>query len=352
MDKQFILEGILEAKDIKRSEDGRMRFIGLALRFNTLSANDWFYGEQMVRESVTRTNEWIAANNVSTSYATHGQALGGFGSMPTHKPLGKIESFFLEGDELRYRAMISPTEEGKDMMTLIEDGVVVHTSIRSSMFEAEPTKMSIEGEERNVMNAKWAIINGVDFCDRPGVAGAGIIKVLESAPTVVQTEDEMDIKELTLEALKSERRDLVDAAVVEHLSMFQAQLQEKDVQIESLQAEIETLKETQADPDAISALEAQIQVAEAALSESQVTVAVWEEVSVPLVRAMVELRKANPDMKVEDVRNQALAGLTEHIGDQGSGGATDEEENDSLEDVVEFDDRVDDLLANTVALSR
>ncbi len=324
----LILEGILEAKEIKRGEDGRLRFKGLALRPNTISANKWFYGENMVRDSVERTNAWIAEGNICTMYSTHGKALGSMFSLPTESPIGKCARFYLENNVMVYEAQISPTDEGKDMMTLIEDGVVVHTSIRSNMFEAEPMTMSIDGEEVEVMNVKWAIINGVDFCDQPGVAGAGIIKVMESAPAVINREKQMEYKDLTLEALRSERPDLFNAVVVEHLALFQGQIESKDAEIAALKTELETLREAQVAPEKLTEMQSRVDTAVSALAEAQAELAVWEEVAVPLVRKMVELRKAQPDALLEQIRVEAIASLAPAPVAEGP---TDEPENDSLE---------------------
>lgn len=353
--EQLILESVLEAKNIKRGEDGRLRFEGVALRFNTLSANHWFYGENMVRDSVERTNRWIAEGNICTMYATHGKALGSMFSLPTESPIGKYTEFFIEDDKMMYRGQISPTEEGKNIMTLIEDGVIVHTSIRSNMFEAEPVTMSINGEEIEVLEVKQAIINGVDFCDQPGVAGAGITKIFESAPTfVTHSEDNMELKDLTLEALRAERPDLLNAAVVEHLALFQGQIQEQAAQIESLTGELATVKESQIDPETVTALETQLQESGALLAGAQAELALWEEVAVPLVKKMVELRKEDPTKDMNTVRVEALASLHAEsgIGDTGSGAQTNEPENDSLVVVEGAPEAFAGLVRTTSQLSR
>lgn len=353
--EQLILESVLEAKNIKRGEDGRLRFEGVALRFNTLSANHWFYGENMVRDSVERTNRWIAEGNICTMYATHGKALGSMFSLPTESPIGKYTEFFIEDDKMMYRGQISPTEEGKNIMTLIEDGVIIHTSIRSNMFEAEPVTMSINGEEIEVLEVKQAIINGVDFCDQPGVAGAGITKIFESAPTfVTHSEDNMELKDLTLEALRAERPDLLNAAVVEHLALFQGQIQEQAAQIESLTGELATVKESQIDPETVAALETQLQESGALLAGAQAELALWEEVAVPLVKKMVELRKEDPTKDMNTVRVEALASLHAEagIGDTGSGAQTHEPENDSLVVVEGAPEAFAGLVRTTSQLSR
>lgn len=353
--EQLILESVLEAKNIKRGEDGRLRFEGVALRFNTLSANHWFYGENMVRDSVERTNRWIAEGNICTMYATHGKALGSMFSLPTESPIGKYTEFFIEDDKMMYRGQISPTEEGKNIMTLIEDGVIVHTSIRSNMFEAEPVTMSINGEEIEVLEVKQAIINGVDFCDQPGVAGAGITKIFESAPTfVTHSEDNMELKDLTLEALRAERPDLLNAAVVEHLALFQGQIQEQAAQIESLTGELAAVKESQIDPETVTALETQLQESGALLAGAQAELALWEEVAVPLVKKMVELRKEDPTKDMNTVRVEALASLHAEsgIGDTGSGAQTHEPENDSLVVVEDAPEAFAGLVRTTSQLSR
>lgn len=353
--EQLILESVLEAKNIKRGEDGRLRFEGVALRFNTLSANHWFYGENMVRDSVERTNRWIAEGNICTMYATHGKALGSMFSLPTESPIGKYTEFFIEDDKMMYRGQISPTEEGKNIMTLIEDGVIIHTSIRSNMFEAEPVTMSINGEEIEVLEVKQAIINGVDFCDQPGVAGAGITKIFESAPTfVTHSEDNMELKDLTLEALRAERPDLLNAAVVEHLALFQGQIQEQAAQIESLMGELATVKEGQIDPETVTALETQLQESGALLAGAQAELALWEEVAVPLVKKMVELRKEDPTKDMNTVRVEALASLHAEagIGDTGSGAQTHEPENDSLVVVEGAPEAFAGLVRTTSQLSR
>lgn len=344
--EQLILEGVLEAQNIKRGDDGRLRFEGVALRFNTLSANSWFYGENMVRESVERTNRWIAEGNICTMYATHGKALGSMFSLPTESPIGKYTEFFLEDDKMMYRGQISPTEEGKDIMTLIEDGVIIHTSIRSNMFEAEPVTMSINGEDVEVMAVQHAIINGVDFCDQPGVAGAGITKIFESAPTfVTHSEDNMDMKELTLEALRQERPDLLNAAVVEHLGLFQGQVQEKEAAIAALTAQLEGAIA----PETVTALEAQVQEKESALAAALAETAIWQECAVPLVEQMVELRKANPTLALEDVRAQAIASLEPPKDETNT--QTNEPENDALLVAESVQEAFQGLIRNTLAIS-
>lgn len=346
MDKTLILEGILEANGVRRGEDGRLRFTGLALRYNTLSANNWFYGQNMVMDSLERTNRWIAEGNVCTMYSTHGKALGPIFSLPTESPIGKYPRFFLEDGKLMYEGQISPTEDGKDMMTLIEDGVVVHTSIRSNMFEAEPATMIIEGEKVEVMEVKWAIINGVDFCDQPGVAGAGIVKVLESAPTFESTEENMDFNELTLEALRQERPDLLNSLVVEHLGLLQGQIQEKEAAIAALTAQLEGAIA----PETVAALEAQVQERDESLAAALAETALWQECAVPLVEKMVELRKADPTLVVEDARAQAIASLNPPKDETNT--ETHEPENDSLMVEESIPASFDGLIRNTRALSR
>lgn len=352
-DKMLILEGLLEANEIRRSDDGRLRFMGLALRDNTLSANNWFYGESMIDESIRRTQEWQEAGNVTTIYSTHGQALGSFLSMPIHSPIGKIPKLYRERGEMRYEAQISPTEEGKDMMTLIEDKVVVHTSIRSSIFEAEPVTMSVDGEEREVMEVKWAIITGIDFCDQPGVAGAGIVKVMESAPTITHVEDTMELKDVTLEMLREERPDLLNSLVVEHLSLLQAQIEQKTGEVASLTAELEAVKESAVGAEVLAEAERKATEAEAALTEATGKVALWEEVSIPLVKEMYRLRAEHADWPLEDVRAAAIQTVhAETDGNPAAGGETDEDDNDSLEESNEINESMAQLLGATLALSK
>jgi hypothetical protein len=347
MDKTLILEGVLEAQSIKRDDDGRLRFVGLAMRDNTLSANKWFYDAAFIDESVRRTNEWIEAGNVSTSYPTHGQALGSFMSMPTHKPVGKIERFWREGNAMLYEAVISPTSEGADVMRLIADKVVAHTSIRSSMFESKTVKMMVNGEKQDVEKPAWAIINGVDFCDQPGVAGAGIVKVLESAPTFVEaSEDTMDFNDLTLEALRQERPDLLNSLVVEHLGLLQGQIQEKEAAIAALTAQLEGAIA----PETVTALEAQVQEKDEALAAALAETALWQECAVPLVEKMVELRRADPQLALEDARAQAIASLNPPKDETNT--ETNEPENDSLMVAEGVPESFHKLVAVTAKLGR
>lgn len=291
-DTEIVLEGIFEARESRRSEDGRLRFVGKIVEDNTLSLNRRFYSAEFIDESVRRTMEWMGKGHTVTIYSSHGAAVGSLIGPPTGTPIGKAERVYREGREMLFPAVISPTTEGKDIMTLIEDGVMARMSLRSRVYEASPVKMTVDGEEIEVENMQWAVIEGIDFTDHPGVRGAGIVKILESAPAMEPKETEM--AEITLEVLKAEHPELVEAIVSEN-----AQAQE--AAMAALRAE-ESAKRDEL-----------IARVEALVAESETTkqaLALREKAETPLGRILFEMLKASPEADVETLRDQALTRLT------------------------------------------
>lgn len=277
----LLLEGLLEAREVQE-QDGRLKFKFWCMRDNTMSANKRFYGESFIDESIARTQAWIEAGNVVTVYANHGSALGGMTALPTKLPTGMIQNFVRDGHEMVGEASISPTSEGKDIQTLIRDGVMKHMSIRAYEYESEPMKMSLDGDEVQVEHMKWAIIAGVDFCDRPGIAGAGITHIFESAPELEPEERAM----LTLEMLKEEHPDLVAALIAEQTEALSARVETLEASLSEAEA---MLKESEGLPERIAELEAEIE-------SRRAEIGIWERAATPLVRKIKErIEVENPE---------------------------------------------------------
>jgi hypothetical protein len=250
-DKTLLVEAYRPAIEAIEEKDGKLFFEGVALVDNVLSHNKRFYSQEFNDAALEATNAWMEAGNVVTIYSRHSRATGGmFGGegIPTGRLDGKL---WRHENTVRYRGMISPTHEGQDMQVLVRAGVVKPTSIRTTTYTAKPAEM--EGE-----TVDWLVsgrIEGIDFCERPGIEGAGVKRIYEEAPPYAEPQGEeeptMEWDALTYEELLEHRPDLLNRYAVERIGPL---IQERD----AAQALAEELEHKEPEPPDTSAFEEEI----------------------------------------------------------------------------------------------
>ena len=201
---------VLVCEEDDAGEITQFRYRGVALVDYAISEHGRYYSPEFNDIAAEETNAYMENGGVVTVYSRHGKAVSSRpGELATGLPVGKVDSpLTREGNVITYTASISPTTEGKDVAILIRDGVVKPTSIRSRDFEAHPGE--INGRPVAVMER--AVITGIDLAEGAGIAGAGIVQVLEEQPTITTPHTEeakMDWKAITLESLTENRPDLI-----------------------------------------------------------------------------------------------------------------------------------------------
>ena len=250
-DKTLLVEAYRPAIEAIEEKDGKLFFEGVALVDNVLSHNKRFYSQEFNDAALEATNAWMEAGNVVTIYSRHSRATGGmFGGEGI--PIGRLDGkLWRHENTVRYRGMISPTHEGLDMQVLVRDGVVKPTSIRTTTYTAKPAEM--EGE-----TVDWLVsgrIEGIDFCERPGIEGAGVKRIYEEAPPYAEPQGEedmtMDWDTVTYEDLVEHCPDLLNRYTVERIGPLIA---ERD----AAKALAEELENAMPEPVDTSALEAEI----------------------------------------------------------------------------------------------
>ena len=192
-------------------QDGKLYFEGVALVDNLLSHNGYFYSAEFNDLCMNNTNAWMEAGNPLTMYTRHSKATGDFLGGSEDIPIGRVDGpLWREGDTIRYKGMIAATSTGRDMQTLIREGIVKPTSIRTYTFTAKPATM--DGED--VMWLTDGRVEGIDFCERPGIEGAGVKRIYEEAPPYADPQGEevptMELDALTYEELLEHRPDLLN----------------------------------------------------------------------------------------------------------------------------------------------
>jgi len=236
-DKMLLIEAHRPQIESVQEEDGKLFFEGTALVDNVLSHNGYFYSAEFNDLCMENTNLWMAEGNPVTMYTRHSKATGDFLGGGEGIPVGCVaEPLYREGNTIRYKAMIAPTSEGRDMQTLIREGIVKPTSIRTYTYSAKPA--SIEGED--VMWLTDGRIEGIDFCERPGIEGAGVKRIFEEAPPYAEPqgkEADMDWESVTLEDLKAHCAGLLYQFTTEQIGPLLAERDAAKAQVEALQAE-------------------------------------------------------------------------------------------------------------------
>ncbi len=220
-----------------------------------------YYSEDFNNRCMEATNLFMSAEGIVTIYSRHGKVVGESGKAmyPTGLPVGKVtKPLWREGKEIWYEARITPTAEGKDVALLIEQKVLVGTSLRAVRYRSR--KRKINGV--TVEEMLDAVILGIDLCDQAGIAGAGIRKVLEEEPQW-EVEEEMDYKALTLEELKTNCQPLLDEYAATGLA-------EKDTTIAELADQL-AVNKGEHDAAAVALEEAQGKLKMLALYEASTT---------------------------------------------------------------------------------
>jgi len=252
---------------LEEKENGELHFEGVALVDNVLSENKRFYSAEFNNRCMEATNALVGSGaSTVTIFSRHGKALGGFGTLPTGLPIGKVPTLFREGNEIRYRGIIVPTVEGKDMMTLVKSEVMLATSIRANKYETR--ERELDGETVNEMVS--GVLAGIDFTDNPGIVGAGVRRILEEAPE--WEEGQMDWDKVTLEELLENCKPLLDEHTAPIVEAGQVKATELESTVEELNATIVTLTEEKESAeakaveavDAVAGIELKLKVAEAA----------------------------------------------------------------------------------------
>jgi hypothetical protein len=233
-------------------QDGKLYFEGVALVDNLLSHNGYFYSAEFNDLCMANTNAWMDEGHPVTMYTRHSKATGDFLGGSEDIPIGRVDGpLWREGDTIRYKGMIAATSTGRDMQTLIREGIVKPTSIRTYTFTAKPATM--DGED--VMLLTDGRVEGIDFCERPGIEGAGVKRIYEEAPPYAEPQGEeeptMEWDALTYEELLEHRPDLLNRYAVERIGPL---IQERD----AAQALAEELEHKEPEPPDTSAFEEEI----------------------------------------------------------------------------------------------
>lgn len=206
---------------IEETEDAKGPFTvtGTALIDGAISRNGRYYSAEFNDVAMKATNKFMKEGGIVTVYSRHARALpkssDQFG-LPDGLPVGKVSvPLWREGKRIKYKAIVVETAEGRDVQELIRKNVMPGTSIRSvARYKSRMGK--VDGRVLEVM--EWAVIEGIDLTDNPGIAGAGIESFLEEASQVVSitAEEGTDMSELdslTLDQLREQRPDLLEAVV-------------------------------------------------------------------------------------------------------------------------------------------
>ena len=302
-------------------DGGGLTFKGVALIDEAVSANGRYYSAEFNDRCMAETNGFIAGGGIVTIYSRHGKALGADGQMPTELPVGRIkEPLFREGKEICYIGYISPTMEGRDCITLIRDGIVLATSIRSTDYESRSASLNDMPVEEMVR----AVIAGVDLTDEAGIRGAGIKEILEEAPHITQEKEveDMELKDLTLEQLRAERADLLTEFAATLQADSTAKIEDATSKVTALETERAALNEKMVALEADRALLAkQVQDLELAIGKASLGQKVAEaSIMGSLARIVHEELTANVKV-VEDIP-RALKGAREKALTQVAMGAT------------------------------
>jgi hypothetical protein len=310
---------------LEEQADGRLRFEGVAIYENAMSANGRYYPAEFIDESIRRTESFWAGGQATTIHRSHAAWWEG------QLPVGRVEKFEHRDGAMRFQAVLSATNEGRDVATLIRDGVVARMSIVSTEYASE--QRDLDSGPIDVM--QWAVVECVDFCERPGISGAGLTKILESAPTWAK-ENTMDWKDITLEALRENRTDILNAHVVETIGALmtgseadKARIVELEAAVAEARAAVETAKAEAAAEDKsaeVTALTEQVTALTTSAKDLEWKVARYEAVAprwmAALVEELAESDPANLDKEASDKRDAVIAAYRSVPEPEGKGEAT------------------------------
>jgi hypothetical protein len=319
---------VAEEKDRAEALEEGLRFEGVALIDHAVSQQgtgfERYYSPAFNDLCLARTQEYMSQGHVVTLYNTHGAALGGLFAGTDKNPIGKVEDIRREGDHIVYQGFISATDEGKDVIRLMLDGIRNETSVRIYDAISEQKELESDTEYPDTLAVmREGYIGGIDFCDEAGIPGAGIVQVFESAPRFHESQE--DIMELTMDVLKEEHADLVQEIVAE----AQAPLADR---IAELQEEINTLRET---AEGKEALEANVTTLTEQVAQLEREVAVERAAQGPLQREVVRrLTEENPENLAErakELRDEALGEILAETHEDSTKGQTRFKDEDDVE---------------------
>lgn len=235
----FVFDIIQESN---ATENKAFKFKGIAMIKDSISGNGRRYSGELVENTVKGIKTILETNG---SYPLSVMAdHPGMVSNKTLTTVGKITDIYMDGNNAIIEAEIANTSVGKDVQELIRGKFVEGLSIRAS--KAKMRKLNIDG--RIVNDVLEMELNGVDLVTNPGVKGARVLDILESAEhsgvfisieeeeIVTNEEDNMDYSKITLEELKKHRADLVENLKGEFKPVF-----ESEVGLNELQESVKNL---------------------------------------------------------------------------------------------------------------
>jgi hypothetical protein len=247
-------EGESEEDRLNRHKREGMKFHGVALRDDTISQQgsgfERWYSQAFCDLCLENTIAWVEMGNTPTIFNRHDSAGGGFFSTSTENPIGKVTKLWREGEEIRYEGFISPTEKGQEVIQLVHDNVMGPTSVRIYEWQDREEIFDHNGEEMNLQVMEDGRIGGIDFCEQPGIPGAGLIQVMESQ----NEEAAMAEEEMTSTKLK----ELYPALVQEWCAPLETKVAEMEAQVKERTEALEAIQKV------VEGNEAKILVAESA----------------------------------------------------------------------------------------
>ena len=297
--EQTNLQIVGEDTSLVSALEGGLRLKGVALVDHAVSQQgsgyERYYSPEFNTLCMEQSVERIKRGFPCTVYNRHGAALGGLFSSSDKSPVGIIESFERGEDQVEFVMFVSPTSEGRDLIQLCYDGVLGPTSVR--IYDPVSVAHSLDDEDEDedrkygeISEMLDGYIGGIDFCDSPGINGAGIVGVLESMPgwKPISEEESMEISELTMESLREERPDLVEeiaASTIEALGERGG-----GEQVATLEEQVATLEETVANLTLVVRIEqaAQIGVGRKTAELLRERVASLEDIETELPKARAE----------------------------------------------------------------
>jgi len=223
--------------------EGSMYVTGVFLKSDIVSANGYYYPEEVVKKFVEQINSSDMPITMWTSHFVLDSIL---------YTVGKLESaWYDEETQLAwFRAKIANTSIGKDIQMLIKEGFVKGVSIRYIPLDYE------EMEDQKALRIKDAELLGIDFASNPSVPGASI--------RVYSYEEKSDaderwvkfVQEVMTKAIESvnkegrdmpEKEEVVDKKASEEVVSIDSIKKEYEERLAELRATLELLGKEKSD---------------------------------------------------------------------------------------------------------
>lgn len=223
-DKSLITEA-----DNKTEET--MYVTGVFLKSGIVSANGYYYPEEVVKKFVEQIN---SSNMPITMWTSH------FAPDSILYTVGKLESaWYDEETQLAwFKAKIANTSIGKDVQMLIKEGFVKGVSIRYIPLDYE----EMDTEEQKALKIKDGMLLGIDFASNPSVPGASV-RVYSYEEKTQEDADEKWVKFVrevitkAVEGVNKEGRDMPEKEEV--VESVDEKASEEVVSIDSVKKEYE-----------------------------------------------------------------------------------------------------------------